>query len=282
VSTKLFKRVFTTTMSHPDTETFPHATGLALETVNAHSEDQNQDLRAFFSWFCPFVQRVWIALEEKNIPYQYHEINPYKKEEHFMRVNPLGLVPAVEIKGKATLWESLVLLEYLEDAYPNASPLLPKDAIGRAKVRLWVDHVSKKVIPAFYTFLQAQDAAGQDEGKKKLLDGLEKFVKAMSPSSSGPYFFGGQFTIADIVLIPWVLRFSSVMKRYRNFELPTSGGEGDVWTRFKQWEDAVLNRESVKRTSSQEDKYFDVYKRYAENTTQSEVAKATRAGQPLP
>ena len=34
--------------------------------------------------FCPFVQRTWIALEEKGIPYQYKEVNPYKKEKHFL------------------------------------------------------------------------------------------------------------------------------------------------------------------------------------------------------
>ncbi len=34
--------------------------------------------------FCPFVQRTWIALEEKGIPYQYKEVNPYKRESHFL------------------------------------------------------------------------------------------------------------------------------------------------------------------------------------------------------
>jgi glutathione S-transferase len=179
-------------------------------------------------------------------------------------------------------------LEYLEDAYPHstehpkAHSLFPADPIGKAKARIWVDHVSKRIIPAFYAFLQAQQLAGQEEGKDRLLTGLEKYVRAMAPSSSGPYFFGKQFTVVDIVLIPWVLRFSSVMKKYRNFDLPTSGGEGDVWTRFKEWEDAVINRDSVKNTSSEEARYFDVYKRYADDTTQSEVAKATRAGKALP
>lgn len=185
------------------------------------------------------------------------------------------------------MWESLVLLQYLEDAYPhsshpNSNPLLPEDAIDRAKARIWMDHINKKVVPAFYSFLQAQTSEDQEAGKAQLLQGLETFVRAMVPSSFGPYFFGQQFTMADIVLVPWVLRFSTVMKKYRKFELPTSGGEGDIWLRFKQWEDAVLSRPSVKSTSSDEAKYFEVYKRYAENTTQSEVAKATRAGKALP
>lgn len=47
------------------------------------------------SLFQPFVQRVWIALEEKGIPYEYKEVNPYKKEPHFLKINPKGLVPAL-------------------------------------------------------------------------------------------------------------------------------------------------------------------------------------------
>ena len=34
--------------------------------------------------FCPYVQRAWITLEERGIPYQYKEVNPYKKEKHFL------------------------------------------------------------------------------------------------------------------------------------------------------------------------------------------------------
>jgi glutathione S-transferase len=181
----------------------------------------------------------------------------------------------------------LVLLEYLDDAYPkteypNAEPLLPEDAIGKAKARIWIDHVGKKIIPAFFTFIQAQEKKDQDAGRDKLLEALAKFTKAMAPSSSGPYFFGSQFTNTDIVLAPWALRFRSVMKKYRNFEIPTEGGEDNIWARFKTWGDAVLSRESVKATVSDEERYIQVYKRYAENVTQSEVAKATRAGKPLP
>ncbi|KAG8799068.1 hypothetical protein FRC19_008328 [Serendipita sp. 401] len=270
--------------SIPD-DTFPHATGLAAETVQAHSKEE--DLVLWASWFCPFVQRVWIALEEKGVPYRYHEVNPYKKEKEFLQVNPLGLVPAIELKGKATLWESLVLLQYLEDAYPsssnsNVTPLLPEDPIDRAKARIWIDHVSKKIVPAFYTFLQGQTKEEQAGGREKLLAGLEKLVRAMAPLSSGPYFFGPHFSLVDISLIPWVLRFPTVLKKYRNFELPTEDGEGDVWKRFKEWEAAVASRQGVLNTVSDEEKYFGVYKRYADNSTQSEVAQATRAGKPLP
>ena len=107
----------------------------------------------------------------------------------------------------------------------------------------------------------------------------------MAPAERGPYFFGEQFTMVDIILLPWVLRFSLALKHYRGFELPRSNdqdGDEAIWERFGKWEDAVLARESVRRTTSDPERYLGVYKRYAENTTHSEVAQATRTGKPLP
>lgn len=189
---------------------------------------------------------------------------------------------AFEIKGKAALYESLVLLEYLEDAYPNTHSLLPEDPIDRAKARIWIDHIVKKILPAFFSVLQAEDLEKREEAKDRLFEGLQKFTKQPAPSSSGPYFFGDRYTIADIALTPWAFRIPLALKTFKNIEIPTSGGEGDVWSRFKEWTDAVVTRASVKRTTSDVEGYLEMYSRYADNTAQSEVAKATREGKPLP
>ena len=66
-------------MGIPDEHIYPHATGHAAKTVAAHQDPQ--EVIFYSGWFCPFVQRSWITLEEKGIPYQYKEVNPYKKEE---------------------------------------------------------------------------------------------------------------------------------------------------------------------------------------------------------
>ena len=65
--------------AHPDADIHPEATGPAAKIVAAHQEDEKITL--YSGWFCPFVQRAWITLEEKNIPYKYVEINPYNKEQ---------------------------------------------------------------------------------------------------------------------------------------------------------------------------------------------------------
>jgi glutathione S-transferase len=67
--------------------------------------------------FSPFVQRVWVALEAKGIPYQYIEVDPYKKPESLLAVNPRGLVPALQ-HGNWGCYESTVLLEYVGCLHP--------------------------------------------------------------------------------------------------------------------------------------------------------------------
>jgi glutathione S-transferase len=127
-----------------------------------------------------------------------------------------------------------VLLEYLEDAYPNTHPLLPEDPIDRAKARIWIDHIGKKINPAFFALLQAEDLEKREEAKVRLFDGLQKFTKQLAPSSTGPYFFGNLYTIVDIALTPWAFRMPQALKTFKNIEIPTSGGEDDVWSRFKE------------------------------------------------
>jgi glutathione S-transferase len=50
----------------------------------------------------PFVQRVWIALEVKGLNYQYIEVDPYKKPQSLLEINPRGMVPALKHGEYAT------------------------------------------------------------------------------------------------------------------------------------------------------------------------------------
>lgn len=60
----------------------------------------------------PFVQRVWIAMEAKGLQYQYIEVDPYKKPQALLDVNPRGLVPGIR-HGDWGCGESTVLMEYV-------------------------------------------------------------------------------------------------------------------------------------------------------------------------
>ncbi|EDN96619.1 hypothetical protein SS1G_01545 [Sclerotinia sclerotiorum 1980 UF-70] len=74
------------TNSHPDADLFPHATGFAAQMVEEHSKEE--PVKLYAGWFCPFVQRVLLILLEKNIPFQYIEVNPYHKPASLLKLNP--------------------------------------------------------------------------------------------------------------------------------------------------------------------------------------------------
>lgn len=208
----------------------------------------------------PFVQRVWIALELKALPYQYVETDPYKKPAALVALNPLGLVPVLSHQlapntQPFSCHESTVLMEYFNDAFPESASLLPDSAQGRAHARLWADHVNKQILPAFYGTLQAQDAQGQANRASELRQAIDTLVKAADPE--GPFFAGRAIGWVDVMLAPWLLRFSRVLGPYRGWPEPSRG------SRWASWVEAVEADEAVRATTSDHGLYLDSYERYA-------------------
>ncbi|KAL0958208.1 hypothetical protein HGRIS_000370 [Hohenbuehelia grisea] len=294
-------------------------TGDALETVSKHQDPQSITL--FGSCFCPFVQRVWVAFEYLGIPYQYYEVDPYKKPKDLLEVSPKGLVPGLKLNDyipPKALNESTVILEYLEDLASNTTKrsLLPPvtNPYARALVRLQADHISRNLVPAFYRLLQAQDLEAQVQGAKEYyiaLEGVvnlferaeEEIISAGGVSGEGErraltiglglWVEGGDLGWADVMAGPWLFRTTNVLKHYRGFEL----WAGD---KFNAWLDRLVSHPAFKATCSTEDLYLDSYERpvinlrsrvyeslcecrYAHNRPNtSQVANAINSGRGLP
>lgn len=202
----------------------------------------------------PFVQRVWISLEHKNLSYQYIEVDPYAKPKSLTDINPRGLVPALR-HGDWGIYESTVLMEYLEDLQIG-QPLLPADPKLKAKSRLWTDHINRHIIPNFYRYLQAQEADKQAEFAGEFKNEITKLVEAADPR--GPFFLGEEMGFVDVQIAPWVVRLRRVLAPYRGWpEMPDEG------TRWRKWVDAIENNGAVKATTSTDELYLDSYERYA-------------------
>src|SRR5262245_42596353 len=86
----------------------------------------------------PFGWKVRIVLAEKNVPYE--SIVPENKNEDpaFAKMNPFRLTPVLQFDDGRTLYESTIINEYLEEAYPSPA-MLPKDPFERARVRMIED-----------------------------------------------------------------------------------------------------------------------------------------------
>src|SRR5438034_9225268 len=138
---------------------------------------------------CPYVQRAVIALTEKGVAFERIDIDLANKPDWFLSISPLGKTPVLQI-GDVAIFESAVILEYLEETQPN--PLHPADPLARATHRGWIDFGSAFLndIWALYT---APDAAAFSAKVAAL---REKFVR-VEARLKGPWFDGGRFSLVD-------------------------------------------------------------------------------------
>ena len=136
----------------------------------------------------------------KDIPFEEHVVYPGTPE--LMAVSPMGKVPAMTTESGTALSESSVLVDYLEDAYPQ-NPLYPDDADARAKVRqimkvseLYLELPARRLLPAVLGNVEIPEAT-LDEVRAT----LERGVAALqSLAMFSPYVAGENLTLADVYL----------------------------------------------------------------------------------
>src|SRR5260221_14404597 len=81
---------------------------------------------------CPYVQRAVIALTEKGVAFERIDIDLANKPDWFLAISPLGRTPVLQV-GETAIFESAVILEYLEETQPK--PLHPPAALPRPEDR---------------------------------------------------------------------------------------------------------------------------------------------------
>ena len=142
---------------------------------------------------CPYAARARIALAEKGIAYDAVEIDLDDRPAWLYAKNPLGRVPVYEEDGGFVLPESEVIMEYLEERYPEPA-LLPADPAARARVRLAIQRFDVNLGNAYYAFRRGEDGAADRLGE--CLSRMDEAVSAW------PLEYG----LADIAYLPWLIR----------------------------------------------------------------------------
>lgn len=180
---------------------------------------------------CPYVQRAVIALTEKDIPFERIDIDLASKPDWFPKISPLGKTPVLVVGNKA-IFESAVILEYLEETQPNA--LHPVDALERAEHRGWIEFGSAVLndIAGFY-------AAKDEVAFKTKAEQLNQKFARLEARIAAPWFDGERFSLVDAVFGP-VFRYFDAFDEIGDFGILAGK------PKLAQWRQSLAARQSVR------------------------------------
>ncbi len=218
------------------------------------------------------AQKVRFALAEKSLKWESHHLNLRagdQQKPEYLKLNPNAVVPTLVDNG-ATIIESTMINEYLDDAYPDI-PLRPAGALGRARMRLWTKqlddsvHAATSVISTAIAFRFQKLANGMEALEKfhrnmpdpvkrerswenitKGVDSryfpesIKRFDKLLADMESGlshgPWLAGKEFSLADIGYAPYATRLDHLQLQF-------------LWDKrphFAHWYERLLERRTYK------------------------------------
>ena len=172
---------------------------------------------------CPYCARVRIVLADKDVEYEAIEIDLSDRPAWIYEKNSTGRVPVVE-EDAWVLPESAVIMEYLEERYPEP-PLLAPDPADRALARLWIFRHDEFTKP-YYALRRQEEGAAASFGEQ-----LKRLDAALAVR---PWLGGAEYGLADIAYVPWVLRAREML-----------GVSLDPYPAVSAWVDRLLARPSV-------------------------------------
>lgn len=153
---------------------------------------------------CPFVQQVAITLELKEMDFEVEYIDLSKPPAWFLEASPLKKVPILVVDGDHVLFESLAIIEFIEDLGERKT--LPQDLFERCHERAWM-HVINQMMWSLYDLSVNKSADEYDKTVASLhtkLDGLE------AASKGGSYLFTDSLSLVDATIAPLLMRLNYI------------------------------------------------------------------------
>jgi glutathione S-transferase len=183
------------------------------------------------------AQKVRLALAEKGLAYQSRHLNLRagdQRDPAYLKLNPKAVVPTLVHDGKVVT-ESIVINEYLEDAFPD-KPLRPAEAHGRARMRLWTKEIDGGIFGATSTvsasiafrhqytpelieklaqlrgqaYLARIEQVNKGVGNPAFPEAIRRMDKMLADMdralAEGPWLLGSRYSLADVAYAPYVTR----------------------------------------------------------------------------
>ena len=170
----------------------------------------------------PYVRKVRIVMAEKKLDYQFVQENVWADETGISKSNPLGKVPCLVMEGGEAVFDSRVIVEYLDTLSP-VGKLIPAQGRERAEVKTWEALADGLVDAAILARLEATWAGRQDSERSQAwidrqLGKVQASLKSMGQGlGDKPFCSGIHLSLSDIAVgcaLGWLeLRFPDIAWR---------------------------------------------------------------------
>nr|WEU39141.1 glutathione S-transferase [Saccharina japonica] len=233
----------------------PH-TDAKLRLFGSTGEPRVIFYRDTAAW-CPYCQKVWMMLEEKQIPYKIEKINMRsygEKPSWYLQIVPSGLLPAISLDGQL-ITESLVIMQTLEAAFPEPRRMLPdRDTpVFEEAVRLL--NLERELFRWWCQFVFRSGESSRGALEKTLDE-----VNSSLASSPGPWFLPSSasaeeaangspddgFSLVDLTYVPHLERMAASTAYWKGLQLRGN----PRWASINRWFEALEMRETYMATKS--------------------------------
>ncbi len=175
--------------------------------------------------WCPYCQKVWLWLEEKQIPYRIEKVTMFcygQKESWYKRKVPSGMLPAIELDGRV-ITESDDILVALERVFGPLGPGMSDPAV------LPLRRLERLLFRAWCTWLCYRSGSVREEQRNR--DQFVEVVAMLEDALSrtpGPYFLD-DFSTADVIFTPYVERMNASLYYYKGYSLREESARMGAW-----------------------------------------------------
>ena len=156
------------------------------------------------------------------------EVDLKNKPKDLLELNPYAKVPVL-VDGAGVIYESAIINEYLDEKFPEL-PILPKNALQRAKARIWVDFLNSRLHPAVSDIIHDREP---DRARQR----LQQHLDTLESELIGKQFIVGNYSLADVSFIPFYAR----RQRY-------GVALDDNFPNLKRWGEELMARPAVTST----------------------------------
>lgn len=184
---------------------------------------------------CPFVQRTMVLLNEKNVDVEVTYIDLDNKPDWFNKISPLGQVPILKVDEDSVLFESSVILEFIDEI--SLPSLQPETPLQKAQNRAWMSYAGDMVMD-----VSKMARANDENGFQQVFDNHQAKLAKLEANHSGEDFFNSNsFALIDATYAPMFMRLNLLSE--------LCGVEFFADTpKMKKWSAALLSKESVQKS----------------------------------